>query len=236
MTLGSNSRPVIGIVPSFDDGVTRFGDAAPRIFLRRDYLETLSNVGALPVVLNSEMLIDEIVELCDGIVISGGNDIDPASYGEERLPEVQQLEPAERFAWEEQLISACDEKNLPILGICYGMQRLNVHYGGSLLQDIPREYPEAIGHIGTTHEVVFIDNFLGISAGSSREVASRHHQAIGRLAEGFEVVATAPDGIIEAFRGRNNHYGMQWHPESDTTGVQVYRAFVEQCSPTIDRL
>lgn len=229
MTIGNNSRPIIGIVPSFDDGVARFGDGAPRIFLRRDYLETLSNVGALPVVLNSEMLIDEIVELCDGIVISGGNDIDPAVYGEDRLPEVQQLEPTERYDWEEELIRACDEKAVPILGICYGMQRLNVYYGGSLLQDISREYVESIGHSGTTHEVVFTDNFLGISAGDAREVASRHHQAIGRLAEGFEVVATAPDGIIEAFRGRTHRYGMQWHPESDKTGVQVYRAFVELC-------
>lgn len=125
------------------------------------------------------MLIDEVVMLCDGIVISGGRDIDPARYGEERLPEVVRTEPGERFIWETQLIEACDEANVPILGVCYGMQRLNMHYGGSLLQDIPREYPETIGHKNTEHDVIFHDDFLGIDKGSARRVASRHHQAVG---------------------------------------------------------
>lgn len=227
--MNSNSRPVIGIVPSFDDGTTQFGDGVDRVFLRRDYLETLSNVGALPIILNPDMLIDEIIDLCDGIVISGGGDIDPSFYNEERLDEVVRVEPQERFEWESKLIAACDKAVTPVLGICYGMQRLNVYYGGSLLQDIEREYPESIGHNNTKHTVYFTHNFLSIQKGSLRDVASRHHQAIARLADGFEVVATAPDGIIEAIRGHRQQYGMQWHPESDETGAHVYRAFVEQC-------
>ncbi len=225
-------RPVIGIVPGFDDGV-HFGDDIPRIFLRRDYLETLSGVGALPVVLNPHMLADEIVALCDGIVISGGEDIDPTYYGEERLSSVTHLEPTSRFEWEDQLIAACDKAGVPILGICYGMQRLNVYYGGSLLQDIGAQYPESVGHTNTKHEVYFAENFLGIPDGSHRTIESRHHQAIGRLAEGFRMTATAPDGVIEACMGRGNRYGMQWHPESDATGAHVYRAFVEICAHTV---
>ncbi|MBP6038461.1 MAG: type 1 glutamine amidotransferase [Candidatus Saccharimonas sp.] len=222
--------PIIGIVPNFSDGTHQFGDGVQRIFIRRDYLETISGVGALPLILNPNMLTPQIMELCSGIVIAGGDDIDPIHYGEEPLPEVVNIEPKDRFEWEKEIIQACDEAALPILGICYGMQRLNVHYGGTLLQDIKREYGDQVQHSGAEHEVRFTENFLGISDGTARHVASRHHQAVGRLADGFEVVATAPDGIVEAFRGRNHRYGMQWHPESDTTGAHVYRAFVELCS------
>lgn len=226
-------QPILGIVPSFDEGQgNAWSDGAKRLFLRRDYFATLSNVGATPVILSPDMDIQQVVELCDGIIISGGADIDPSRYGQKKIEQVVIMEPAERFDWEEQLIRACDEAGLPILGICYGMQRLNVHYGGDLIQHIPLVVGDQVEHFGAEHDVHFVDNFLGISEGETRVVASRHHQAIGRLAEGSEIVAKAEDGIVEAMRIRG-HYGMQWHPESDTTGVHVYRAFVEACMPVI---
>lgn len=223
-------QPVLGIVPSFDDGngMGVWSDNAKRLFLRRDYFATLSEVGAVPVILSPDMDIDQIITLCDGIIISGGADIDPACYGQDRVEQVVKIEPVERFDWEKVLIEACDKVALPILGICYGMQRLNVHYGGDLMQHIPLVVGDQVEHFGAEHEINFVDNFLGISEGESRLVASRHHQAIGRLAEGAEIVAKADDGIVEAITVRG-HYGMQWHPESGTTGVHVYRAFVEHC-------
>lgn len=225
-----SKKTVIGIVPSFDEGehIPAGGGNIRRIYLRNEYAQMLANVGAVPLVLNPDMLLEDIVDMCDGIVISGGEDLDPKTYQQEPIaqPVKRYFEPAARFAWEKKLIKACDEAELPILGICYGMQCLNVYYGGSLLQDIATELPDNVGHDNTEHTVTLHGDFLGMSG--VQTVASRHHQAVGRLADGFRVVAEAPDGVIEAIEG-HGHFGMQWHPESDETGARVYRAFVEYC-------
>lgn len=223
--------PIIGIVPSFDDGrvIPAGGRGIERVYLRRDYLSSLSEVGAVPLILSPEMSMEDILELCDGIVISGGLDIDPKFYNEQPIEQLRTTEPDERFLWEKELIDACDEYHVPILGICYGLQRLNVHYGGSLIQDIPVELGYNIGHDNTEHDVNFEHDFLGINKGESRSIASRHHQALGRLGQGVHVCATSSDGIVEAAKVGERHFGMQWHPESDLTGVHMYRAFVERC-------
>ncbi len=225
--------PVIGIVPSFDTG----GQFIPsstieRQFIRREYSYMLAQVGAIPIILNPDMSMEAVTQLCDGVVISGGADIAPRMYGQKKLPVIKRTEPIERFRWEKRLIQTCDKAHLPILGICYGMQRLNVHYGGTLLQDIPSMLPENIGHDNVMHDVTFHCDFLGMKHLGMHAINSRHHQAIDRLADGFEVCATAPDGIIEAIHGRG-HYGMQWHPESDETGARVYRSFIEHCVPSL---
>lgn len=225
-----NGKPVIGIVPSFDEGVRipAGGGDIKRLYLRHEYDYMLAQVGAVPLILNPDMELEDIVELCDGIVISGGEDIHPSLYGQEPITQLRHTEPIARYEWERDLIEMCDAAAVPILGICYGLQRLNVHYGGTLIQDIPTVRPENIGHDVTEHEVLFRGDFLSMKATGTHTVASRHHQAIDVLAEGFEVRAEAPDGIIEAVAGMG-HFGMQWHPESDATGAHVYRAFVEHC-------
>ncbi len=236
------SQPVIGIVPSFDEGINiPAGGDIKRIYIRHEYMRNLHEAGAVPIVLHPDMSFESIVELCDGIVISGGGDISPRTYGQEPIPDamfsqvernhkvlniIRFEEPDSRFEWEAQLIDVCDESKLPILGICYGMQRLNVHYGGTLLQDIPIQRPGNIGHDVTEHDIKLDGEFLSMKG--SHTVASRHHQAIDHLAAGFEVKASASDGIIEAIIG-HGHFGMQWHPESDATGLHVYQAFVEHC-------
>lgn len=220
--------PVIGIAPSFDSGILIPGGAIDRLFLRREYTSLLASVGAVPLILSPDMPMSAVMELCDGVVISGGEDIAPELYGSERIPEVVRVEPIERFEWETELVEACDQKKVPILGICYGMQRLNIHYGGTLIQDIPRYIPQNTGHWKTTHRITFTHDFLGMKELGVFEINSRHHQAVERLAEGFTVSATAPDGIIEAIAG-HGHFGMQWHPESDETGAHIYRGFIEEC-------
>lgn len=231
----TKKRPVIGIAPSFDNGTIIPGGAIDRLYLRREYTSLIASVGALPVILNPDMPLDDITSLCDGIVISGGEDIAPELYAAERIDAVVKVEPVERFEWETGLIEACDHADLPILGVCYGMQRLNVHYGGTLIQDIPTYLPENVGHDKVMHHVTFENDFLGMKEMGVHEINSRHHQAIERLAEGFKVSATAADGIIEAIEG-HGHFGMQWHPESDTTGAHIYRAFVEECISRSDLL
>lgn len=220
-----SGQPIIGIVPSFDEGnnIPAGGDVE-RTYLRHEYTQQVAAAGAIPIVLNPDMSREVITELCDGIIISGGEDIEPSFYGQSALPSTRFNEPKSRFVWEMELIEACDNSDIPILGICYGMQRLNVHYGGSLIQDIPTLVSDSIGHDNVEHLVSFIQPFLGMEG--ERMVASRHHQAIDRLAESFNVVARASDGVIEAIVGER-HFGMQWHPESDTTGHAVYRWFVE---------
>lgn len=228
--LNTNTKPVIGVVPSFDDGVhiPAGGGNVKRIYVRHEYMNMLASVGAVPIVLHPSMALTDLVSLCDGVVLSGGEDINPKFYGQDVLPQTRPryLEPDSRFTWETELIHACDTANVPILGICYGMQRLNVHYGGTLLQDIQTLRPENIGHDVTHHGVTLLGTFLNMSGHIT--VASRHHQAVDIVAEGFRVAAEAPDGIIEAIEG-HGHFGMQWHPESDETGAHVYRAFVEHC-------
>lgn len=228
-----NSRVVIGVVPSFDDGegVVIFpGPKTERIYIRTEYVHVLASVGAVPLILSPDMPLDMVKELCDGVVISGGFDIDASAYGEERLGN-EPLEPMKRFMWEERLIEACDEAGIPIFGICYGMQRLNIYYGGSLYQDIETSFAGALPHMETIHSIRFDEPFLGLKAGDRYDINSRHHQAVNVLADGFSIAAAAPDGIIEAIKGRG-HFGVQWHPESDETGIHMYRAFVEHCKPT----
>ncbi len=229
------NQPIIGIVPSFDEGAVISGgdDGIKRVFIRRDYMQAIANVGATPLILSPDMPMESIVALCDGIVISGGYDIDPMRYNEQPLPEVRQLEPAERFDWEAKLIDACDEANRPIFGICYGLQRLNIHYGGSLIQDIPTEIGGHVKHDNIQHEVTFRKTFLGISSGQTHMVASRHHQAVGRLGDGVIECASTHDGIVEAAIINGRHFGIQWHAESDITGAHMYRAFVEHCQKVL---
>jgi len=200
--------------------------------LRRVYTEVLASVGATPLVLNVDMTVDEVLGLCDGIVLSGGEDIYPKLYGGKSL--INPEEPRVRTNWEIKLLQACRKRDVPVLGICYGMQLLAVTFGGSLHQDIATEIPDAITHYepvhnrSVKHKVTFSEDFLGFTAGERPWIASRHHQAVSRLPDGFRTTAIARDGVIEAMQC-GNMYGIQWHPESDETGVEVYRSFVERC-------
>ena len=200
-------------------------------YLRRDYGRAMEQVGAAPIYLDLSIDPEAAASLCDGIIISGGEDIHPAMYGEE-IRGVDILEPLDRSRWERRLIDACDARGVPILGVCYGEQLLNVHYGGTLYQDIATEFGTDQFHGARDnqqmHTVTFEDNMLGYTKGQISSAAARHHQAVKDLADGFTVAARAEDGIIEAIQGRG-HFGIQWHPESDETALQIYGEFVAHC-------
>ncbi|MEO5691292.1 MAG: gamma-glutamyl-gamma-aminobutyrate hydrolase family protein, partial [Candidatus Saccharimonadales bacterium] len=192
------------------------------------YSKTIAAVGAVPIILTPDTQMEYIKEHCDGIIITGGQDLNPSLYGQIAHPNLGFQEPIARFEWEQRLISACDEQSIPILGICYGMQALNIYYGGTLYQDIPSCVPDSVGHLRVTHDITFHTDFLGMKSAAVHQISSRHHQAVDKLADGFMVTANAPDGIVEAIEG-HGHYGIQWHPESDETGIHMYRSFVEEC-------
>lgn len=225
-----NKQMIIGVTMALDN-YGKIHEGINYSYIRRDYGLALKEAGAHPIFF--EEGIDPFVaaSLCDGIIISGGEDIDPSLYGEEcRTKGI--IEPKARTLWERELIDACDEHGVPILGICYGQQLLNIHYGGTIYQDIVTEVENHVDHgnsyAAQMHKVSFHADSLGFEKGHEVTSASRHHQAVKDIAPGFEVVARAEDGVIEAIKGRG-HYGIQWHPESDGTAGQIYGAFVDAC-------
>jgi putative glutamine amidotransferase len=223
-------RPIIGITLCYDkDGMIRSG--IEYAYIRKEYAREVAASGGEPIFLDENIDPATAAELCDGIIITGGQDIEPFFYGQQPV-HVGQTEPSERTAWELRLINACDEAGKHILGVCYGSQLLNVRYGGTLYQDLKIETGTTLDHGLSTgaamHQVTFLQEFLGFVSGQKVETASRHHQAVKDIAPGMSVAATADDGTIEAIAG-HGHFGIQWHSESDGTASQIYRAFVSLC-------
>jgi putative glutamine amidotransferase len=193
-----------------------------------DYLESVRRAGGDPVeVADTHEAPEAIVARVRGVMLTGGGDVDPVLYGE---PAHASYEPAEagRDAFEIALARTAVAADVPLLAICRGMQVLNVALGGTLVQDIPSEIPGALNHaireprFQIAHEVwVSRDSKLwAIMAdkldGESLLVNSRHHQAVKQVATGFEVNATAPDGVIEGMERPDSRFciAVQWHPEN----------------------
>lgn len=212
-----------------------------------DYVESVRRAGGEPRVFNPlEDQPEQIVGEVQGVLMTGGVDIDPARYGDEPHATVTAIEP-ERDAFEFALLLAAREARLPVFGICRGLQVMNVALGGSLIQDIAAEMTGILQHTLPTPPCA-VAHEVWVSKGSrlwtlmqekmadvdTCSVNSRHHQAIKRLAPGFEVTATAPDGVIEAIECPNATFclGVQWHPENFwRTGEfrPLFEGFIEAC-------
>lgn len=223
-------KPLIGITMGCDHR----GQMKPGVnysFIRQEYGRQVKENGGEPIFLDYTIDPETVARLCDGIVISGGDDIDPLFYGALANQYAGDVEPAERTAWEIRLIDACRAKNVPILGICYGMQLINVHLGGTLWQDLEAQC-HTFEHGGNGkvafHEVTTTKDIVGMASGTIMTINSRHHQAIRDLAPGLTVTAVARDGIVEAIEG-DGLLGFQWHPESDDSARAIYGSFVSIC-------
>lgn len=230
-------QPVIGITTSIDrNNMIRAG--VEYMYIRSEYGRAVRANGGQPIFLDMSIDPDAAAQLCDGIVISGGEDIHPSFYNQSSR-NVIHTEDQDRTKWELALVAAADGADVPILGICYGNQLLNVYYGGTLYQDIEKELGSQLDHGSSgsqaTHDVYFEQDFLGYKKDSVVPSASRHHQAVKDLAPGFSVVARANDGVIEAIEG-NGHYGIQWHGESDDTAKLIYGEFIKLCLPETGQL
>ena len=209
-----------------------------------DYLESVRRVGGEPVELDVHRdQPQDVVTRVDGLMLTGGGDVDPSLYGEAPHESFHASEPG-RDTYEIALIRAASEARLPIFAICRGMQLLNVALGGTLVQDIPtmvhgalqHSVPEPRFHIA--HEVWVasgsrLEALMGdkLDAGTC-QVNSRHHQAVKTVAPTWEVSGTAPDGVVEAIEHPGDVFRMavQWHPENFwRTGEfrPLFEAFVD---------
>lgn len=243
--------PVILITPSTARKGVEFADAS--ISLSNRYTEAVIECGGLPQIFpatTSRGIVAEAVARADGVILTGGDDIDPKLYRNDLPPELARtLSPPEpnRDIWEKEVIAEVFSQRKPLLGICRGHQMLNVALGGTLIVDIATELPEALNHrqmdkkSDLVHDVeVEPDSILGQLAGRKTfGVNSTHHQAVGRLAPTLRAVAKSSDGVVEAseLKDRANApflLTMQFHPERliDRSEVfrQIFNGFVEACA------
>ncbi len=194
-----------------------------------DYVESIRRAGGEPIeVVPGGEKPEHILARVDGLMLTGGGDVDPTLYGEVPLATFQSAESG-RDAFEIALSRAAVASGIPFLAICRGMQVLNVAMGGTLIQDIPSQVPGALEHSvpeprfhiahevwvakGSTLSTLLADH---MEDGETCHVNSRHHQSVKQAAKGFDVTATSPDGVIEAMEmtGAPFCVAVQWHPEN----------------------
>jgi gamma-glutamyl-gamma-aminobutyrate hydrolase PuuD len=213
-------RPVIGITAYAQEaswGVWRL----PAALIPLNYVQAVERAGGRPVLVPpSEDGVAETVEALDGIVFSGGADVDPARYGADAHPETDTPQ-AQRDAAELALLTAALEQDVPVLAICRGFQLLNVARGGDLVQHLPEEvgtdeHKEVPGTF-SKHPVEVKDGTrLASLIGARSDVTSHHHQAVGRIGDGLVETAWARDGTLEGLEDPSRRFavGVQWHPEA----------------------
>jgi putative glutamine amidotransferase len=213
-------KPVIGITTYAQEaswGVWKL----PAALIPLDYVDAVERVGGRPVLIPpSEEGVDETLDALDGIVFSGGADVDPSLYGAQAHPETD-LPQRRRDEGELALLRAALERDMPVLAVCRGVQLLNVARGGDLVQHLP----EKLGH--DEHKQVpgtFVEHpvevkegtRLAAMVGDRAEVTSHHHQGLGKLGDGLVEAAWAKDGTLEAVEDPSRRFaiGVQWHPET----------------------
>ena len=193
-----------------------------------DYLASVERSGARARVLEVSESPRAVIDTIDGVLLTGGGDVDPAFYGQERHPSVDDAEPG-RDEFEIDIARRAMEADLPVLAICRGAQVLNVAAGGTLVQDIPSAVKTDLTHSlqlpkdCLAHDIHIVSDTrlhaaLGGAVDASRacHVNSRHHQSVGSLGRSLVASATAPDGVIEGIEAPEARFcvGVQWHPEN----------------------
>lgn len=238
-------RPRIGITMRLEMETRRF-------YLGRDYSEAIEAVGGLPVhipLIAKKDYIDALVAELDGVFLPGSDsDVDPSFFNEEPHPKLKNVVP-EKDATDRLVIEAAETRGLPILGICYGMQALNVARGGSLIQDIDSQVENGLKHDQGkpldrhSHSIeIDRDSILGkfeaiARNGNQVRVNSHHHQAVGKVGRDLKAVAWAKDGVVECIQDiRTEKFvlGIQWHPElawnRDQLSQDIFMEFVATCA------
>lgn len=232
-------KPIIGIF-----SVIGFSGSAERSCVNTGYINSVAKAGGLPVlipVITDEALLKQYADMCDGFLFAGGIDVSPCFFNEQ--PTQLNGENSIRLDnFQLPLARLVVEKRKPYLGICRGIQLINVALGGSLYQDVHEFKPDVIKHQQQTDrgDISHIvkaepDSLIGKLFGSEFWVNSYHHQSVKAIGDGLRVTATAPDGIIEALEAVDYPFGVsvQWHPEimCEHTGdmYELFESFVNAC-------
>ncbi|MCL7748735.1 gamma-glutamyl-gamma-aminobutyrate hydrolase family protein [Halalkalibacter alkaliphilus] len=235
-----NSKPIIGITSTVVNH-----NQIRSINLHEKFIRAVIDGGGVPIVIpiGTVELAEEWVSVCDGIILSNGEDIDPHSYGAAPDPKIQKTY-GRRDQLEIEIVRQALKHNRPILGICRGITMLNVALGGTVIQDIEKFNPTAMNHYQQaersepTHEVSISESsrlYKMINTKNIR-VNSMHHQSIDQLSTDLTQVAMSADGVIEAVEGVRKHpllLGIQWHPEEmateDVRMQQIFTDFIAEC-------
>lgn len=231
-------RPIIGLTPTIEEG------ERPRMETRLHYVRAVEAAGGAPVLLPPlrEEALRAAAAACDGFLFTGGVDVHPGRYGEETLPACGEIS-ALRDKMELTVLRLALERGSPVLGICRGIQLLNVGLGGTLWQDLPSQTDSAVCHSQEppyekpAHTVRIAEDSPLYSLMGTQEAAvnSTHHQAVRAAAPSLRVAAAAPDGVIEALWRPHSRFflAVQWHPEylflHDAGAAALFRALVEAC-------
>jgi len=235
--------PIIGITATLKEDVDAVAERPLGRFVRADldYVEGVAGAGGAPVVLppaGDERAAEAVIQSLDGLLLSGGSDLDPHYYGEEPMPELGVTLP-ERDAFEMALVGLALRRGIPVFGICRGMQVLNVALGGTLYQDLPSQWERGLlkhrqdtPKWQPTHEVRVRDGsyIAEVMGRESVKVNSYHHQGVRALAEGLVVTGRSSDGVVEAVEAVDLSerwlLGVQWHAEAMRgAGPQQERLF-----------
>lgn len=235
------SRPLIGIT-------TRLDHAHNNFYLRRFYAEAVAAAGGDPIyipLIPEESYLHSLAARLDGVLLSGSNsDMDPMHYNEESALHLGNV-CEERDQTDLLLLQSVEAQKLPTLAICFGAQSLAVSRGGSLIQDLPSQLPEALKHdqgepyARPSHRITIeVDSLLSqLAGGITARVNSSHHQAIKDPGENLRITATTRDGVIECVEDtRSDHFvlGVQWHPElgweKDDLSQAIFKRFVAEAS------
>lgn len=234
--------PVIGVTTYLERSQTGVWDL-PASFLPKVYLDAVTDAGGIAVLLPPQPVTPEIARRVlagvDGLIVSGGADVDPRRYGQ--APHERTGAPrTDRDAWEDALLTAAIDEDVPFLGICRGAQMLNVALGGTLVQHLPdvvghEEYQPAPAVFGAKRVSVERGSRLDAILGEVDEprgeidVHVYHHQAIDRVADGLTVTARTAEGVIEAVEVDDAAFGVavQWHPEENAADRRLFAGLVD---------
>lgn len=226
--------PIIGVTPLWDT-------ERKSVWMLPDYLEGIKAAGGIPIVLPLDMTeadAAQIVETCDGFLFTGGQDVTPELYG---VKDDTIVPSPERDKLETLVLSKALQSDKAILGICRGLQFINVFLGGTLWQDLPSQHPSEIVHrqgkpYGVpTHKVMLSGDLQTLLGKEILDVNTLHHQAVKDLSGDLTPMAVAPDGLIEAARMVNKRFvwAVQWHPEymfkTDPDSLALFSCFLEHC-------
>ncbi|MBH0098563.1 gamma-glutamyl-gamma-aminobutyrate hydrolase family protein [Salinibacterium sp. NSLL150] len=245
--MGTSSRPIIGLTSYLEQAQTGVWDL-PASFLPKIYFEAVTDAGGIAVLLPPQPVDDDIaasiVQGLDGLILTGGKDVDPARYGQEPHPTTD-VPRKDRDAFEDALVRAAIKQNVPFLGICRGAQILNVALGGTIIQHLPdvigsTRYSAGGGVFLVNDVAVEPDTTLAALLGGDDSVAvkSYHHQAIDTLADGLVVTGRGDDGVIQAVELPSVDFcvAVQWHPEEDAKeDARLFRGIVEAAARHRDK-